>query len=204
RPPSLALSDSPIRAAVRLHRGSRLRGSVESGDTPGPVASGLPRRVTPVDDEASTSARGHHRRPVDLAPRDGDDPALTELRVRRVQLAAVTTDSRADEAARDEVDVASTAARITFVTSPGCVMSDRWPALSLVMCAPARLDISSCSAGGITRSCVPMSDHEGIVFHAGGPDGSVNCAADAGRCVAARTAASSRSTPLAKHSMKPG
>src|SRR5262249_61078620 len=120
------------------------------------------------------------------------------------QPVVVGTAPRAEEAAGHEVDVASTAARITFVTSPGFVISDRWPALTLVMCAPARLDISSCSASGITRSCVPMSDHEGIVFHAGGPDGSVNCAADAGRCVAARTAASSRSTPLAKHSMKPG
>src|SRR5262249_28955771 len=47
-------------------------------------------------------------------------------------------------------------------------------------------------------------DHDGIVFHAGGPDGSVNCAGAAGRCPANRTAASSRSTPLAKQSMKPG
>src|SRR5262249_38899185 len=83
-------------------------------------------------------------------------------------------------------------------------MSDRWPALTLVMCAAARLDISSCSASGIPWSCVPISDHDGIVFHAGGPDGSANCAGAAGRCVANRTAASSRSTPLAKQSTKPG
>jgi hypothetical protein len=61
-----------------------------------------------------------------------------------------------------------------LTTSAGCVMSDRWPVLTLVMCAPARLDISSCRARGITWSNVPISDQEGIVFHAGGPEGSVN------------------------------
>src|SRR5262249_38219003 len=51
--------------------------------------------------------------------------------------------------ARDQL-AAAPASRITFETSPGWVMSERWPALSFVMCAPARLDISSCSASGIT------------------------------------------------------
>src|SRR5919106_5078361 len=82
-------------------------------------------------------------------------------------------------------------------------MGVRWPALTLVMRAPARPDISSCSANGITLSSVPMSDHDGIVFHAGGPEGSKNCSAAAGRCMAARTAAVCLSTPLAKHSLKP-
>ena len=63
-------------------------------------------------------------------------------------------------------------------------MSDRWPALTLVMRAPARLDISSCSASGITLSCVPMSDQDGIDFHAGGPEGSVNCASFTPRALA--------------------
>src|SRR5581483_1484845 len=57
---------------------------------------------------------------------------------------------------------------------------------------------------GITRSTVPTNAQEGIVFHAGAPDGSVNWAAAAGRCTAASTAAVSGSTPLAKHSVKPG
>ncbi len=83
-------------------------------------------------------------------------------------------------------------------------MGVRWPALTLEMRAPARLDISSCSARGITLSNVPMSDQDGIVFHAGGPEGSENSATSAGRCTAARTLAFSSPTPLAKHSMKPG
>ena len=83
-------------------------------------------------------------------------------------------------------------------------MGVRWPALTLEMRAPARLDISSCSARGITLSNVPMSDQDGIVFHAGGPEGSVNCAGAAGRCTAARTRAFLRPTPLAKQSLKPG
>jgi hypothetical protein len=49
-----------------------------------------------------------------------------------------------------------------------------------------------------------MSAHDGMVFHAGAPDGSVNYAADAGRCVAARTAAVRLSTPFAKHWLDPG
>ena len=75
-------------------------------------------------------------------------------------------------------------------------MGDRWPALTLVLCAPAWSDISSCSASGITRSNVPMSDQDGIVFHATGPEGSSNWAAAAGRCPAARMAAFSGATPL--------
>jgi hypothetical protein len=53
-------------------------------------------------------------------------------------------------------------------------MGVRWPALTLVMRAPARLDISSSNAGGITLSNVPMRDHDGIVFQAGVPEGSKN------------------------------
>jgi len=45
---------------------------------------------------------------------------------------------------------ASTAERITSVASAGCVMSDRWPASTLVTFAPARFVNISCSASGIT------------------------------------------------------
>jgi hypothetical protein len=41
--------------------------------------------------------------------------------------------------------------------------------------APALVDIACCWAGGMTLSAVPISDHEGIVSHAGSPDGSSNC-----------------------------
>jgi hypothetical protein len=50
-------------------------------------------------------------------------------------------------------------------------MSERWPAPTLEMRAPARLDIISCSASGITLSNVPMSDEDEIVFQAGCPEG---------------------------------
>ena len=70
--------------------------------------------------------------------------------------------------------------------------------------APAFVDIASCWAGVITRSAVPISDHEGIVSQAGGPDGSANWAAAAGRWVADNRAVCFGLTPLAKHSAKPG
>ncbi len=71
-------------------------------------------------------------------------------------------------------------------------------------CAPALVDIACCWAGVMTRSAVPISDHEGIVSHAGGPDGSPYWLSAAGRWTASITAAWFRLTPLAKHSEKPG
>ena len=54
---------------------------------------------------------------------------------------------------------------------------DRCPALTSVMWAPARLAMNVCSAGGMTRSPVPITAHDGMVFQAGGPDGSENALA---------------------------
>jgi hypothetical protein len=47
-------------------------------------------------------------------------------------------------------------------------MGVRWPPLTRGTRAPARLANDSCKATGITWSNVPMSDHDGIVIHAGG------------------------------------
>jgi hypothetical protein len=101
------------------------------------------------------SARSHPSSSADAGVGSAT-PASASLDARAAPRAAVS-----ERAVSDHV-VASTAERITLVTSAGRVMGVRWPALTQVMCAPARLDISSCSAGGITWSCIPMSDHEGM------------------------------------------
>src|SRR5262249_60779225 len=77
--------------------------------------------------------------------------------------------------------VVSTASRMVLVTDSGRVISDRCPALTVEMWAPARCDIVSCSAGGMTLSWVPISDQDGIVCQAGGPEGSKSWLRAAGR-----------------------
>src|SRR5207342_2792805 len=52
-----------------------------------------------------------------------------------------------------------------------------------------RLAMNVSSAGGMTWSPVPITAQDGMVFQAGGPDGSVNALAVSGRWVAAMTAA---------------
>ena len=78
---------------------------------------------------------------------------------------------------------------MTPVTTDGSETRDRWPALTSVMWAPARLAMNVSSAGGMTWSPVPITAQDGMVFQAGGPDGSVNALAVSGRWVAAMTAA---------------
>jgi transposase len=120
-------------------------------------------------------------------------------------LPASSVDSRAPRRRRRRSSqvVASTASRMTFVTASGRVTSDRWPAVTVDICAPARLDIFSCNAGGMTLSSVPINDHAGIVRQAGEPDGSKSWLRAAGRCTAASRSAVRGSTPFAKHSSKP-
>ena len=100
-------------------------------------------------------------------------------------------------------DVASVAASMILVTASGRVMSDGWPALTCSIVALARSDMNSCRSTGTTLSSVPISDHDRIVSHAGGPDCSTAWLLKAGRCVAASRAVVLRSTPFAKHSAKP-
>src|SRR5215471_2042371 len=69
--------------------------------------------------------------------------------------------------------VAWTAWRMTRVTTGALVMRDRCPALTSVMWAPARWAMNVSSAGGMTWSAVPITAQDGMVFQAGGPDGSV-------------------------------
>ena len=75
---------------------------------------------------------------------------------------------------------------------------DRCPASTSVMWAPARLAMKVSSAGGITRSAVPITAHDGMVFQAGAPDGSPKALAGRGRWVAAMTAACRRAQPVGK------
>jgi hypothetical protein len=85
--------------------------------------------------------------------------------------------------------VAWTAWRMTWVTTDGSEMRDRCPASMSVMWAPARLAMNVSSAGGMIWSAVPITAQDGMVFQAGGPDGSVNAPAVSGRWLAAMTAA---------------
>ena len=75
---------------------------------------------------------------------------------------------------------------------------DRCPALTSVMWAPARWAMNFCSAGGRTWSAVPITAQDGMVFQAGGPEGSCRVLAASGRWVAAMTAAWLGGSPLAK------
>ena len=52
-----------------------------------------------------------------------------------------------------------------------------------------RMAMKVSSAGGITRSAVPITAHDGMVFQAGGPDGSLKTLVGRGRWVVAMTAA---------------
>src|SRR5262249_53097932 len=99
--------------------------------------------------------------------------------------------------------VVSTASRMVFVTDSGRVISDRCPALTVEMGAPARWDTVSCRAGGRGVVWVRISDEDGIVCQAGGPEGSKSWLRAAGRWVAASKAAVCGLTPLAKQSSKP-
>src|SRR5216684_220718 len=60
---------------------------------------------------------------------------------------------------------------MTWVTTPGLEIRDRWPALTLVMWALARLAMDSSNAGGMTLSAVPITAQDGMVFQAGVPEG---------------------------------
>src|SRR5258707_10567464 len=100
--------------------------------------------------------------------------------------------------------VAWAAAMMTRVTAPGWEIRDRCPESTSVMWALARLDMNSCSAGGITWSAVPISDQDGIVCQAGIPDGADPELNAAGRWAAARIAAWLDGRPLAKHWANPG
>jgi hypothetical protein len=53
------------------------------------------------------------------------------------------------------------AAMMTRVTAPGSEIRDRWPALTLVTCAPAWAAMAGNSAGGITLSPDGLAGDEG-------------------------------------------
>src|SRR5215212_3625601 len=90
------------------------------------------------------------------------------------------------------------AVTIRRVTAPGREIIDRCEALTLTMRAPARSAMNSWVAGRITRSTVPTSAQDGISAQAGGPDGWPRMTVEAGRWVAARTAACLAGRSLAK------
>ena len=73
--------------------------------------------------------------------------------------------------------VALAACWMTWAIVSGSAIMDRCPALTSVTWAPARLAMKVSSAGGMTWSAVPITAQDGMVFQAGGPDGSVNALA---------------------------
>src|SRR5215468_6408357 len=94
--------------------------------------------------------------------------------------------------------VALAASIMTFVTVLAREIMDKCPALTSVMWAPARWAMKVSSAGGMTRSAVPITAQDGMVFQAGGPEGSPSVLAASGRWVAAMTEAWGAGRPLAK------
>lgn len=93
---------------------------------------------------------------------------------------------------------------MTLTTALGRVISERWPAFTVEIWAPALVAMASCWAGVVTRSAVPASAQAGMVAQAGDPEGWPSWYYAAGRWTTASTAAWVMSTPLAKHSAKPG
>jgi hypothetical protein len=63
----------------------------------------------------------------------------------------------------------------------GLEIRDRCPALTSVMWAPARVAMKVRSAGGMTRSAVPTTAQDGMLFQAGGPEGWPRVLAASGR-----------------------
>src|SRR5690242_3021679 len=121
----------------------------------------------------------------------------------RVLSGGSTCSSATAQLLRDQ-SVAWAAAMMTRVTASGREIRERCPALISVMWARARLDMNSCSAGGITWSAVPISDQDGIVCQPGTPEGADPALNAMGRWVAASIAARLAGTPLAKHGANPG
>src|ERR1700722_4707618 len=88
---------------------------------------------------------------------------------------------------------------MTWVTAPGSLIMDRCGAWISVTCDPARLAMTTCSAGGITWSAGPMTSQDGIVCQAGAlVSGSDRMLATGGCCSAARAAPARAGRPLAK------
>ena len=83
--------------------------------------------------------------------------------------------------------VALAAVTISFVKTSGCETMEAWEAETTSIVAVARSAMKRCVAGGIALSSAPTRYHEGIDFHAGGPDGALSAAALHGRWVAAMT-----------------
>src|SRR5229473_1600193 len=129
--------------------------------------------------------------------------ASTPRRISEVAVDLITTGMPFRELSGAQL-VARAAARMTRVTVPGSEISDRCEAFTLVMCAPARWAMNSCSAGGMTWSAVPITSQDEIVCQAGTPEGADPALSAMGLWVAARTAAWLAGRSLAKHWANPG
>lgn len=84
----------------------------------------------------------------------------------------------------------------------GCDWCATCDDLTLTILALARFAMNSCAAGGMVLSAVARRYQEGMVFHAGSPDGSVNAASENGRWEAYITRVVLRGRSPAKASWK--
>ena len=75
------------------------------------------------------------------------------------------------------------------MTVPGLEIMDRWGARTSVMWACACRAMASCTAGRMTRSAVPTTAQEGMIFQAGTPLCWPSAMVDSGSAVAASTRA---------------
>src|SRR5216683_6279905 len=76
------------------------------------------------------------------------------------------------------------AARMSRVVASGCEIIATCDESTSTVVACARCAMNRSVAGGMAWSCVATMYHDGIVFHAGSPDGATNASLENGRCVA--------------------
>ena len=70
------------------------------------------------------------------------------------------------------------------VVPPGREICGTCEALTSVVCAPARLAMNRCVAGGMARSWLATRYQDGMDFHAGVPEGLPKASSENGLCVA--------------------
>src|SRR4051794_26586288 len=76
------------------------------------------------------------------------------------------------------------ASRITRVVASGREICGTWEDRTSLVFAPARWAMNRSVAGGIAWSLLATRYQDGMVFHAGVPDGLPNASSENGRCVA--------------------
>jgi hypothetical protein len=87
---------------------------------------------------------------------------------------------------------------MSLATRSGWEAGEAWLERTSTVVAPMRAAMNRSRSGLIIRSWVETRNHDGSLFHAGGPAGSVKALAAIGFCTEARTRASSTGMSWAK------